>query len=296
MSTRNFPYPRALVTGASAGIGAALAARLAEEGVRELTLVARRADRLQDLAAQIQDQTECQVRCVVADLTDPSGVARLIAAVPDVDLLVNNAGAGSFGLFHRLDPEREAAIVALNCGVPVALARHHLPGMVERGQGCVLNIGSGQSFGAMPYMSTYAATKAFLLHWAEGVRAELAGTGVHMVTVCPGAITTEFNRAAGIPEGELAVISLVRGSLDGVVSACVGAIRSNHGLSIPGARNWLAVWLGRLSPRALASWVLARLLRSGAEAASARSPTDPQSGAACPPGPGDAARFGPPDP
>ncbi len=265
MSRGEIGYPRVLVTGASSGIGAALALRLAQEGARELTLVARRLDRLQDLAQRIEAEAECRTRCVVADLSQTEGVSKVLEAVPEVDLLVNNAGVGSFGPFHRLDAQSEQAMIALNCVAPLALSHHYLSGMVQRGTGCILNIASGQSFGAMPFMSTYAATKAFLLHWAEGVRAELSGSGVRVLTVCPGAIQTGFNHAASIPEGDIAAISLVGGSLEGVVQASISAIRSNRGISIPGIRNWLAVWLGRLSPRAIAAWTLARLLRSGAE-------------------------------
>jgi short-subunit dehydrogenase len=244
-----------------------LARRLAEEGVPQLILVARRKARLDALAEEIQAAHPCQVDCITADLSTAAGLAKTLAGAHGVDLLVNNAGFASFGRFDRLDPIREQAMIDLNCRAPVALAQGVLPGMIARGSGCVLNIASGQSFGAMPFMSTYAATKAFVLHWAEGIRAELSVTGVRVVTVCPGSIDTEFNQTAEIPEGEIAAISLVQGSLDGVLDACMRAIVNDQGVTIPGCRNWVAVTAGRVSPRGIATWMLAKLLRSGAEKA-----------------------------
>lgn len=278
MSSRQFPYSRALITGASAGIGEALARRLAEERVPHLILVARRQARLEALAEELRAAHQCQVDCIAADLTTEAGIEKTLSGAGKVDLLVNNAGFASFGRFDRLDPVKERAMIDLNCRAPVALAQGVLPGMIASGSGCILNIASGQSFGAMPFMSTYAATKAFVLHWAEGIRAELSVTGVRVVTVCPGAIDTEFNQAAEIPEGEIAAISLVQGSLDGVLDACVSAIVNDQGITIPGFRNWVAVTTGRFSPRGIATWMLAKILRSGAEKTQTigRSSSDPR--------------------
>ena len=267
-----------MVTGASSGIGEALAERLAAAGVAHLILVARREDRLEALASRLAQQHGTRVDCVVADLSTHDGLALAVGAGEGVDLLVNNAGVGGFGRFDRLSPRSQGTMIDLNCRAPVHLAGHLLPSMIEQGRGCILNIASGQSFGAMPFMSTYAATKSFLLHWAEGVRAELNGTGVHVVTVCPGAIATGFNQAAAIPEADLAAISLVTGSMDGVVASCMQAITRNRGISIPGFRNWIAVTIGRLSPRAISAWLLAAVLRSGAQRAAItdQSSSDPR--------------------
>jgi short-subunit dehydrogenase len=265
MARTAFPYSRALVTGASAGIGRALCERLAQEGLKDLVLVARREERLSELAEELEAKHGCTVSWVAADLTTPAGLERTVQAAQGVDLLVNNAGFASFGRFDRLDSSRQRSMISLNCSAPVVLTGELLPAMVVQGRGCVLNIASGQSFGAMPFMSTYAATKAFLLHWAEGIRAELSGTGVSIVTVCPGSIDTEFNQAADIPVDDLAVLSLVQCSLEGVLDACITAVRHDRGLSVPGFKNWISVTTGRLSPRSLSAWVLAKVLRSGAE-------------------------------
>jgi short-subunit dehydrogenase len=254
------PFAHAIITGASSGIGAALAVRLAAEGVQSMALVARREDRLSAVA----DDLPIPATVIPADLTTAEGRAQVMTAVPSTDLLVHCAGFASFGPFHTLPAGREVDMVRLNCLAPIALTAHYLPGMVAQGSGAILNIASGQSFQAMPFMSTYAATKAFLLHWAEGVRAELRGTGVRMVTVCPGAIATEFNQAADIPEADLGVMSLVTGSLDGVLDAAVAGLSHDRGMQVPGVRNRLATTFGRLSPRGISAWFLAQLLRNSA--------------------------------
>ncbi len=259
----DLPFKHAIVTGASSGIGAALAHRLVQEGVSSMALVARRGERLRQLASALA--IPCEI--IEADLSTEAGIERVTSTVTRTDLLVNNAGFGSFGPFHTLDAAKEGSMVRLNCMAPVALARHYIPDMVEHGSGGVLNIASGQSFQAMPYMSTYAATKAFLLHWSEGVRAELRGSGVRVVTVCPGAIATEFNSAADIPDKDLGAMSLVTGSLDGVIDAAIDGLARDQGIKVPGIRNYLATAAGRFSPRSTSAWFLALLLRKAARRA-----------------------------
>jgi short-subunit dehydrogenase len=269
MST--IPYAHAIVTGASSGIGAALTRRLATEGVKSFTLVARRKERLEALAAALP----VPAQVLTADLSTPTGLQQVFDAVGHTDLLVNNAGFASFGAFHALPPEREVDMVKLNCLAPVALTAHYLPQMVKNGHGAVLNIASGQSFQAMPYMSTYAATKAFLLHWAEGVRAELRGTGVRMVTVCPGSVPTEFNQAANVPESELGVMSLVTGPLEDVINGAITGLSNNRGTVVTGFRNRLATAFGQMSPRSTSAWFLALVLRKAALRSLTRDESDP---------------------
>jgi len=267
MSEQPFPYRTALVTGASSGIGAALAHRLAQVGVQRITLVARREARLRALA----DGLSCETSVLCADLMNPEDLSRVAHSAESVDLLVNNAGFGSFGPFYALDTDREIAMVELNCTVPLRLSAAALTGMRQRSHGCVVNIASGQAFQPMPFMSTYAASKAFLLHWTEGVREELHGTGVNMVTVCPGSIETEFNATARVP-ANFAAMRLVQGSMDGLMDATMDAILHNRGVVVPGLGNYLGTFSSRAFPRAWVRRVLAMVL--GGPATRALSSSD----------------------
>jgi short-subunit dehydrogenase len=255
-----FPYQSALVTGASSGIGAGLCRRLAAEGVGRIAVVARRQDRLEALAQELS----CEVTPVVADLETDAGLRAVMEAVPEVDLLVNNAGFGHFGRFAEADPERQARMVALNCQAPVRLTGHYLPPMVRRGHGAVLTVSSSQAFQPVPYMSTYAASKAFLLHWSEGLREELRGTSVRMVTMCPGATPTEFNGVSGVPEANLRVMALVSSRMDDVLDRCIDQLRHDRALSVPGFGNRALTALGSLFPRALTRRVVALVLQGSA--------------------------------
>jgi hypothetical protein len=261
MSNAVFPYRLALVTGASSGIGEALCVALAAAGVEEVVLVARRRHELERVSASLQ----CKTRIIVADLATPAGIQAVIDNAGAIDLLVNNAGFGSFGAFHTLPQQTELDILAVNCHAPLALSGHFLPLMVQNEHGCVANIASGMSFQAMPYMSTYAASKAFLLHWAEGVSEELRGTGVQMVTVCPGTIQTNFSKASQVPIDQIMGVQLVSGSIEEVVASTLDGIRHNRVVTVPGFLHRLVNWSGALSPRwlvrKLMGWAMARTAR-----------------------------------
>jgi len=184
------PHTVALVTGASSGIGEAIARAIAARGPSRLVLVARRADRLARLVAELGS-------CAVArptDLTDPAQVAALIAAEPRVDLLVNSAGYGWSS--DVVDQCREAPrlerMIDLNCRAVVSLTCAWLPGMQERRRGWILNVGSIAGMMPMPTVAVYAATKAFVHSFSEGLRVELRGTGVAVHLLAPGPVDTEF--------------------------------------------------------------------------------------------------------
>jgi len=256
-----FPYRNALVTGASSGIGEAICKALSRVGVDEVVLVARRGAELERVASSLS----CKTRIIVADLSTPKGIDAVIEGAGPVDLLVNNAGFGSFGRFHELDLDMELQMVAVNCRAPLALCGHFLPLMVQDGHGCVANIASGMSFQAMPYMSTYAASKAFLLHWGEGVSEELRGTGVKLVTVCPGTIETNFSTASQVPVDEILGVQLVTGTIEDVVDSTLNSIQHNHVVAVPGMLHRIVNWSGALSPRWLVrrimGWAMARTAR-----------------------------------
>ncbi len=189
------PQDFTLITGASSGIGEALARRLARER-RPVALVARRTDRLERLAGELRAAHGTDVQVITADLTTAGAGAALQAEVERrgivVDWLVNNAGFGTHGRFHELPVARELEEIQLNVSALVELTGRFLPAMVERGRGAVMNIASVGGFGPGPFMATYCATKAFVLSFSESLASEVRGTGVHVLCVCPGFTRTEF--------------------------------------------------------------------------------------------------------
>ena len=193
-SPREFHGKWALVTGASAGIGVAIARELARHGAR-LILTARRADCLESLAAELAKQG-IEVRIVPADLTDSAAPEQIFASTEGagipVDILINNAGLGQYGAFHESPLQQELTQVRVNCEATVHLARLFLPRMVERRRGWMLVTASTASFQPVPYLSTYAATKAFDRYFALAVAQEVARHNVRITALCPGATESEF--------------------------------------------------------------------------------------------------------
>jgi short-subunit dehydrogenase len=194
VNTHDFNGKWALVTGASAGIGIALARELASHGAK-LILTARRKDRLETLAAELTAKGT-EVRIVVADLNEPAAPEQIFVATEGagliVDILVNNAGLGQFGAFAQSNIEQELSQVRVNCEAMVRLTRLFVPQMVERRRGWVLVLASTASFQPVPYLSTYAATKAFDRFFALGLAAEVARFGVKVTALCPGSTESEF--------------------------------------------------------------------------------------------------------
>jgi uncharacterized protein len=197
-STEDFHGRWALVTGASAGIGTALARELAAQGAK-LILTARRLDRLDALANELTGKGT-EVRTVRADLNDPDAPQQIYDAVESeglvVDILVNNAGLGQYGAFYSSPKLQETSQVRVNCEAVVRLTRLFVPPMVERRRGWVMVLASTASFQPVPYLSTYAATKAFDRFFALGLAAEVARFGVKVTAVCPGPTESEFFEVA----------------------------------------------------------------------------------------------------
>nr|WP_324616364.1 SDR family oxidoreductase [Lusitaniella coriacea] len=188
----------ALITGASFGIGEALAKALAERGIN-LVLVARSRDKLEQLAQQLRDRVRVEV--IVRDLTEPNAVENVFERVQqkgiEIDLLINNAGFGDYGKFAQNSRTKQLGILHLNVLALVDLTYHFLPLMQQRGRGHILNISSITAFQPMPYLAVYAATKAFILHFSEALWAENQDTGVNILAVCPGPTKTKFFEVAG---------------------------------------------------------------------------------------------------
>jgi short-subunit dehydrogenase len=193
-NTSDFNGKWALVTGASAGIGVALARELAGHGAK-LILTARRKDRLDTLAAELTAKGT-EVRIVAADLNEPAAPQQIYdateaAGIP-VDILINNAGLGQFGAFHLTPIEQELSQIRVNCEAMVHLSRLFVPHMVERRRGWVLVVASTASFQPIPYLNTYAATKVFDRFFAQALAAEVARFGVKVTVLCPGPTESEF--------------------------------------------------------------------------------------------------------
>ncbi len=252
----------ALVTGASAGLGLELA-RLFAKDKHDLVLVARRREKLDELASELAKAHGVKSLVVPADLADAKAPAAIFeqvtAAKVEVDFLVNNAGFGSSGRFHELDARRELDMVQVNVTALLHLTRLFLPGMVARKRGRVLNIGSTAGFVPGPFMATYYASKAFVNSFTEALAHELKGTGVTATVHCPGATATEFATVAK-NEGS----KLFKSGVADSASVALHAYRSmlaGKAIAVPGLANKLKVFAPRIAPRAIATGIAARLNR-----------------------------------
>lgn len=243
----------ALVTGASSGIGEVFARRIAGEGM-DLVLVARRADRLEALAAELKESCGVEAHVIAADLAELDCARKIKAEVQErgleVGMLVNNAGFGTHGLFHELPVEPETRMVDVNCRAPVALTSAFAPAMVERGRGALIFLSSLAGYQPTPFYATYGATKAFNLMFGEGLWAELKPLGVDVLVLSPGFTRTDFQKTAGVEPKPITGWK----SADEVVEACLG--RLGRGPSVvPGFRNAATALSVRTMPRAMAAKV-----------------------------------------
>jgi short-subunit dehydrogenase len=251
----------AMVTGASAGLGVHFARLFAREG-HDVVLVARRRDKLDEVAAELRTRSGTHAAVIAADLADPQAPRyirdEIVRAGVEVDFLVNNAGFGTSGEFVKLDIERELEMVDVNIKAIMHLTRLFLPAMVTRGSGRILNIASGAGFVPGPYMATYYASKAFVVRFTEALAYELRGTGVTATASCPPATATEFAAIAGAESS-----ALFKGMADPaeVASHSYRARTAGKTIAIPGMKNKLSIQSLRLSPRSMTRAVAARLNR-----------------------------------
>lgn len=243
-------HRRALITGASSGIGAAFARRLARDRY-ELIIVARGRERLGELAEELRVAHGGEVEVLPADLTHAAElrVVEKVVADADLDLLVNNAGFGTVGAFAQLDAAKEEEEIRLNVIALTRLTRAALPGMIARRRGRVINVSSMAAFQPAPYNATYAATKAFVNSFTEALHEELRGTGVAVQALCPGLTRTEFQERAGIDVSDIPSFAWM--SPDAVVEASLSALHRGELICIPGLANRTLMTLTSAIPRSI---------------------------------------------
>jgi uncharacterized protein len=243
----------ALITGASSGLGAEFARLLAADHC-DLVLVARRRDRLEALASELKLAHGIEAHVIVADLSDPGGVAFVVAEVEGLGLaityLVNNAGFGVRGAFAGSEQGRQLAMVSVNVSAPVGLTHAVLPVMVARGRGRILLVSSAAGFAPGPYMATYHASKAFLNSFGEALSAELRNTGVTVTVSCPGRTATEFAAVAGERPGLLDRL-MPGASASAVAREAYEAMTAGRPLIVHGRANRVGIALLRLAPRSV---------------------------------------------
>jgi len=237
----------ALITGASAGLGAEFARQLARRGTR-LVLVARREDRLRALADEVGN-----ARVIAMDLSAHDAAERLVAdldaAGDEVELLINNAGFGQIGRFASLDAKRQREMIDLNIGTLTDLCRAIAPRMIERNSGGILNIASTAAFQPGPNMAVYFATKAYVLSFTEALHEELKPQGVHVSALCPGPTRTEFGDVAGF--GGNGMFDQVAMEAPAVVAAGQAGLASNKAVVVPGFINKIGAASTRFAPRSV---------------------------------------------
>lgn len=256
------PAKTVLVTGASSGIGAALAAVCAQAG-HDLVLAARRVAKMEALAADLQRRHAVRVTVIAADLEHPEGAERLHAEVKRQGLtpsaLINNAGYGLFGEFRDSALASELAMMQLNMNSLVVLTKLCLPDLLAT-RGKLLNVASTAAFQPGPYMAVYYATKAFVLSFSEALAAELEGTGVTVTALCPGPTASGFQDKA-----DMQASALVSGkqlpSADAVAQAGYRAMQRGQRVCIPGATNWLLAQSVRFTPRRLVTRIVKAMSR-----------------------------------
>ena len=253
-----------LITGASSGIGEAFARRLAARG-RNVFLIARSEEKLIALCNELGRLTNVRAQYLAIDLTAPGAPQAVFEEAKkrglEIDTLINNAGFGSMDDFARLDLGRELNMIDLNIKVVVELTQNFLIPMRERKQGTIINVASTAGFQPVPYMTTYAATKAFLISFSEGLWEENRHYGVHVMVLCPGVTETNFFAASQMDRPPMRVAQ----TPDEVVETALRALNRKKGFVISGWLNWFIMESERFFPRSFIVRATGRALRPRSE-------------------------------
>jgi short-subunit dehydrogenase len=246
------PRRLALVTGASGGLGLEFARLLAKDGY-DLALIARSEAKLRDVAQSLHDEYGVDAMPVALDLAQPGAAGDVMRQIPRCDVLINNAGFASNGRFDRLDESRIGEEIVLDVLTLTLLTRKYLPGMIERGEGKVLNIASTAGFLPGPFMAVYYACKAYVISFSQAIAEELRGTGVTVTCFCPGATATGFAERAGA--GRSLLFALPVGNAAAVARAGYRAMQRGKLVSVPWPpSNWFVDLSARFSPRRILLW------------------------------------------
>ncbi len=250
----------ALITGASSGIGEVFARRLAGRGCN-LVLVARSEKKLQALAAEMSERHNIRAEVLVSDLSRDGAAQQVYAETQrrglSIDIVINNAGFGTHGLFDKLPGQKQHDEVMLNVMAVVDMSHAFLPEMVARGDGAIINVASTAAFQPVPYMAVYGATKAFVLSFSEALWAENRERGVRVMALCPGATETAFFDAMGSQEPAVGAIS----TSEDVVRVALGALERGRGSVIPGWQQTLLAQVSRFLPRSWVALIAARMFK-----------------------------------
>ena len=248
------PGSTCLITGASSGIGADIARELAARG-HGVTLVARRADRLSDLADELRERHGVRVEALPCDVTDEGARSELLERVADAGLrtevLVNNAGFGTAGAFADLDPDREVQMVRTNIEAVVALTHGVVAGMVERERGAILHVASSAGFQPLPRQTTYAASKAFVLSFSEALSSELGESGITVTALCPGPVRSEFVEVAAMEAAAAESPDFVWISSAECAKTAVDGLDDGRRVVVPHAPIRAGVMLSRYTPHSI---------------------------------------------
>jgi short-subunit dehydrogenase len=242
-----------LITGASGGIGYDIAKIAAADG-KNLILVARSEDKLEQLAVELRKNTSIEVFTIAVDLSDEAGVEKLISEVKSgnltIDTLVNNAGFGDFGDFAKADLAKNMEMIRLNISALTNLTHTFMQGMLISGEGRIMNVASIASFMPGPGMAVYYASKAYVLSFSEALTRELKGSGITVTTLCPGPTNTDFAKVSGLGHSLMHRMLPPSMSMD-VARAGYKAMLKGKAIEIPGVMNKLSALTPRLSPRSV---------------------------------------------
>ncbi len=250
-----------LITGASGGIGEAFARRLARKG-HNLFLVARSEDKLRSICDELQTKHNISAAFTAVDLIEPEADKRVFECTEEqgieVDWLINNAGFGSMGDFSKLPLDRELGMIDLNIRSLVALTHRYLSGMRTRNRGTIINVSSAAGFQPIPFMATYAATKAFVTSFSEAIAEENRPFGIQILALCPGSTETNFHDAAGM---DRALGFKGQESAEDVVETAIRAVGTGRAKIISGWTNWLVASAVNFFPNSLITRAMGKGMR-----------------------------------